>query len=944
MRKLQHNRLAVAIAVATLPVLLPTLASAQNTPPANVEEIVVSGFRQSQQAALDLKKSENGFVDAIVASDIAEFPDNNLAEALQRISGVSIMRSGGEGRQITVRGLGPTFATVRINGMDTISTAGGTDAVGGNNRGRGFDFNTFSSDLFSNLKVYKSNAAERPEGSLGATVEMNSAHPFDYRGFVMTASGSMGYNDLSEENSPGASLLVSNKFLDGKFGALFSVSYSERDVRDEGASTVRWSNAVSNRFRTVKGLTVGAGGTAGYTTAPSAPNDFDRVNGWCLDTDANPATACVLQDANRPFAPRIPRYDSYVHAMERTGANLSLQFAPSASTEITYDGFFATFDATRQEIFMEASLNPGVNVTGGVVNDYALVGKTMPYASLSGVRLLSENRFDEMSTDFSQHTLSLEQDIGDRLRITALLGQSESDYQNPIQNTLLMQATSNFTYDFRNYENPVFTFGDTAYTAATWAINSVRQRPQSTLNENNVATLGFEYDLNEIFTLKAGAESREFEFSTDQFALSAGEGANGVNLAAKPTYIVNYDSGLGDGRPWLIPNRELIMADYGLFNAAMVPTYASQYEVTEETTGYYAQVDFSFELGTVPVRGDIGLRRFSTDQSSSGWLNGTLASRSYVTVDHDYSDTLPSLNVTAELVENVLVKAAYSEAISRAGLGSIVPAVAVNVAGTNRTITGANPLLEPTQAESYDLGVEWYFAPESLLGITFFRKEFSNYVQTVRSTVIYSDTGLPPEAAVAACAAAGRPTTECNATNDWAFSAPANGPGGTLKGYEIAYQQPFTFLPEIFNRFGFIGSFADISSDLDYLSPTSDLARGILVIAATKPLVNLSDRTSSATLYYEDEKLSARVSMAKRSGYLTTPIGRDNNIEEGTNATTNVDASIAYTFDEHFKIKLDMLNLTDEPDDQWVGSESEQRLSYYHNTGRQYDLSVQYKF
>ena len=185
MKNFRHGSLAAAVALATLPL---QVFAQNNQAGARVEEIVVAGFRQSQRAALDVKKNENGFVDSIVASDIAEFPDNNLAEALQRISGVAIQRSGGEGRQITVRGLGPTFATVRLNGMEAISTTGGTDAVGGNNRGRGFDFNTFSSDLFNNLKVYKSNAAERAEGSLGATVEMNSAHPFDYKGFVFSAS------------------------------------------------------------------------------------------------------------------------------------------------------------------------------------------------------------------------------------------------------------------------------------------------------------------------------------------------------------------------------------------------------------------------------------------------------------------------------------------------------------------------------------------------------------------------------------------------------------------------------------------------------------------------------------------------------------------------------------------------------------------------------------
>ena len=256
MRMFKINPLVLAMAACTLPMS----AYAQDAKDADtgaVEEVIVTGsFRDSLANAMNIKKNQNGFVDAIVASDIAEFPDNNLAESLQRVPGVAISRSGGEGRQITVRGLGPGFTTVRLNGMETISTTGGTDAVGGNNRGRGFDFNTFSSDLFSSLTVRKTNSAEVQEGSLGATVDLKAAQPFDYDDFVLTASGSLGYNDLSEESDPGAAFLVSNIFADGKFGALFSLSYSERSVQDEGSSTVRWSNASAQSFGKYKGAAI----------------------------------------------------------------------------------------------------------------------------------------------------------------------------------------------------------------------------------------------------------------------------------------------------------------------------------------------------------------------------------------------------------------------------------------------------------------------------------------------------------------------------------------------------------------------------------------------------------------------------------------------------------------------------------------------------------------
>src|SRR5690606_13523688 len=155
---------------------------------------------------------------SINAQDIADFPDNNLAESLQRIPGVAITRSGGEGRNISVRGLGPDYTRVRVNGMESISTTGGTDATGGTNRGRGFDFNTFSSDLFSSMTVNKTAMEEIEEDTLGATVDLNSAKPFNYVGFVFSATAKPGYNDLSEETDPSAAFLVSNIFADGKIG------------------------------------------------------------------------------------------------------------------------------------------------------------------------------------------------------------------------------------------------------------------------------------------------------------------------------------------------------------------------------------------------------------------------------------------------------------------------------------------------------------------------------------------------------------------------------------------------------------------------------------------------------------------------------------------------------------------------------------------------------
>ena len=162
--------------------------------------VVVTGFRESLAAAIEAKREENAIVDVITAEDIADFPDLNLAESLQRVPGVQIDRDGGEGRTINVRGLSSDFVRVRLNGLEALATTGGRD--GRQNRNRAFDFNVFASELFNSIKVSKSQSAETEEGSLGATVDLTTARPFDYDGFTFAGGAQVSYNDLAGNTDP----------------------------------------------------------------------------------------------------------------------------------------------------------------------------------------------------------------------------------------------------------------------------------------------------------------------------------------------------------------------------------------------------------------------------------------------------------------------------------------------------------------------------------------------------------------------------------------------------------------------------------------------------------------------------------------------------------------------------------------------------------------------
>ncbi len=214
----------------------PAPSGAAPAAPAADSVVVVTGFRASLNSALNTKRSSDGIIDVIKAEDIAKFPDANLAESLQRVPGVSLTRGdGGEGKQITVRGLNAGFTRVRINGIEGVTATGASDINGSTNRGRGFDFSVFASELFNSLEVRKTSEASVEEGSLGATVDLRTARPFDFKGRTFSLGAQEMHNSLSEKYSPRVTALLSDRWKTpyGQFGALISAAYSKRTVQEE---------------------------------------------------------------------------------------------------------------------------------------------------------------------------------------------------------------------------------------------------------------------------------------------------------------------------------------------------------------------------------------------------------------------------------------------------------------------------------------------------------------------------------------------------------------------------------------------------------------------------------------------------------------------------------------------------------------------------------------
>lgn len=948
-------------------------ASAATSAPATVIE--VTGLRASLESALRAKREDGGIVDVIKAEDIAKFPDTNLAESLQRVPGVVIDRDAGEGRNITVRGLGNDFTRVRINGVEALTTTGGTDSSGGNNRSRGFDFNVFASELFTSITVRKSASADVDEGSLGATVDLQASRPFDFKDFTATVSLKGRYNDLSGETGPRAAFLIANTFADRKVGVLLSGAYAKRNILEEGFSTVRWDNgASSGGFCAPQGVASNPSNSTATTCGPAAQG----VNRLPASPGATEAYNLASNAGN--FHPRLPRYGRLTHEQERLGLTGSFQLRPSDSTLLTLDLLYAKLDATRQEDFLQAmsfSRNAG---QGGkpqvsVIDTAYDANGALLHGSYNGVDIRSESRFDQLSTTFTQPTLTLEQNIGEALKLTARLGQAKSKFRNPLQTTTTLEAlnVNGYAIDFRGNDRlpaitypidvtqpgaltlvpvPQVTSGTQPATVPNTTTSEIRIRPQGTDNQTDLARVELEWDLAPgALTLKGGVDYKKFSFDTFEFrrvnqndTLFAPPA--GTSMASLTTLLTGFGKGMnlpaGTPTSWVIPNLQAIAEAYDIYCNCLKSGPAggpgdftlssttngnargNNRSVTETDTGGYLMADFNTRVGGLRLRGNAGVRYVETKQAATGYL--ATGGGTEVTVEQTYTDVLPAINLAADLTRDLVLRASAAKVMSRPQLGFMNPGGTISTTGTLSINTG-NPLLKPFRAKTFDLGLEWYHGANAFIGLGLFQKNINTYIQSLRTNVPFRETGLPLS------------LLPSNFTGDEVFqvTTPVNTDGGKLTGFEINVQQPFSFLPGALRNTGVLLNYTEVKSKIQYLiSPTN-------ATTITDDLLNLSPRSWNATLYYDDGTLSARLSGSQRSSFLTRVPGQNNNDVEGKNKSFNVDLSISYKINKQLEVTFEGLNLTNEASDQFI---SRQRNSsvVYHVTGREYLLGVRYKF
>lgn len=918
-----------------------------------VDEIVVTGFRGSLRAAIDVKRRENSIVDSISAEDIADFPDLNLAESLQRVPGVQIDRDGGEGRSINVRGLSSDFVRVRLNGLEALATTGGRDQ-GRANRNRGFDFNVFASELFNSITVRKSQEAAVNEGSLGATVDLQTARPFDYDGFTFAAGSQVTYNDLSENTGPRATALISNRWLDGRLGALLSVAYSQRLTFEDGSSSVGFRVPADDGCvpTTVAGV---------ITSYVNSTRCYQSV-GTITTADGRTLTGLAAQEAaHRAAHPRIPRYGRISYDRERLGVTGSIQFDVSDRTRLTLDSLYAKLDQTRNEEFLEIispAREAGVQgframdlVTGRVDNNNTLIA-----ATFNDVDARTEQRIDVLSTEFTQNALTLTHEFSDTLRFRGLIGSSEAIGSNPQQTTVSFDRydVDGYSYDYSGNVNvPAFNYGFDVSNPANWALSPsstlgdasiIRLRPNRTENTYDTIEAEFTYDFNDSLTFRFGASQKEFGFAVaeNRKAVEAVPATALALLAARGVTIDQYSttvSSLNRGSltlpgntpaTWVIPDIARLDAligfscncvnDFGDFR--VTPFAGETRAVTETSNGFFIQADFNTDLWNMPVRGNLGVRYVETEVNSTGLL-GTRT----LNLTNTYEDTLPALNVSIEPVEDLIVRFAAAKVMARPALNQLTPGGTVAQGVADVTLTVGNPFLDPIRATNYDLSIEWYPYDEALFSFALFHKSIDSFVQTVRERLPFSETGFPNDILPAGVAP----------TSDVIFTSSRNTPGGDLDGFEITLQTPFTFLPEAFEGLGGLFNYTQVESEVEYIvSPT-------LGTTTRQPIVGQSPSSWSATLYYERGPFEARVSATYRDEFLIRVPGANSNDVEGKAESTNVDMSMSYDLGDNLTFTFEGINLTDQYDERWINSQRQNNLNYEH-TGREFVVGVRYRY
>lgn len=984
---LKKTQLATSLSLLLGVTTLPTLA-AEAEKPDNLEVIQVTGFKGSIKESTQLKRYSAGVVDAISSEDIGKFPDTNLAESLQRITGVSIDRSNGEGSKVTVRGFGPDYNMVTLNGRTM--PAASIPAGGGTPNSRSYDFANLASESVSAVEVYKTGKASIASGGIGATININTARPLDNPGVVANVGVKAQHdttNRVGDDITPELSGIFSWTDEDAVFGASLTASVQERDSSSTGAFVNEWR-------------------TTEYDgTIPQSADDIIVENA--------PAMGQYYS------MPSDLRYTIADRERTRTNAQLTLQYSP-------VDDFTATVDYTysKQDIYesrAEQSIWMDNYKTHLVFDDNEV--KTPIYYSeergdLStrdlGLALQEQNQVNENKSI----GLNLEYHVNDYLSFmfdahsSEATSKPDAEYGSWVNAGLGANVVAGQSVDFsRDLPSMVIDFDDCSRDNLNCSGALEQSDVGTSILDSNFASQESTVDefrlhgkyLLETGSVDFGIESRSMESQSLQSLTRNTMGNWGIENPGElpegyldPTnFLAEFDDyntsdSFNQGFTGSASEVGYWAAEQYGFNFAADGAYATNRTIKEDITAAFVQYNHNGEIGDMPFNLSVGARYETTDITSTAnidlpdavaWEGNNDFNVRYGTnkqdysLSSDYNHFLPSIDFDINVIDEVTLRASYSTTIARPTYDNLSSAATVGVptgpalipGTTNAPASTGNPSLVPLESDNIDLSAEWYYSDVSYVSVGYYNKTVDNFIGLSPITENYYDlrdasAGPRAEAARAELAAQGLALTDANlfqmvaaTENNVAFDSmsyeefeaaydilpnsddplmeftaqvPTNNKDAVIDGYEIALQHFFGD-----SGFGIQANYTIVNGDIDF-----DIAADPTTTQFA--LVGLSD-TANFIAMYENDKFQARIAYNWRDKFLNNA-ARYVNEPSFTEEYYQIDFNVAYNYSEQMSFFVEGINITEQNLRQHGRYEAQ--LWNLEQNGARYNIGMRYNF
>ena len=960
-------------------------ASAAAVDKSDVQTVTVTGIRASLESSLALKRDAHGVVDGITAEDVGKFPDTNLAEAMQRITGVSIDRSAGEGSTVTVRGFGKDYNMVLLNGRQLPTS---TIMATGASTSRAFDFANLASESISSLEVWKTSKASQPAGGIGATINIKTARPLEQHGRVASfgvkadydqANDRLPADDQSSKLTPEISGIYSDTFADHTFGVSVTGSYQ---VHDGG-----YNQASTSGYHTF----AGSDNTWGTIPQPGAAGSENITN--------RPCQTCLYQ------VPQSIDYSVNGIKRERTNGQLTLQWAPSQTLTSTLDYTYSQQVVKTKASDISSWFNFGPSIsswTSGPVSGPLLYAETYGPGNLADIAM--GGNWSAVKTTLRSLGLNLVWKPTSTLRFEAdgHSSNSTSGSDSPYgTNADLGTATfdrGTTTVDF-SHPFPIMSIVGEPSAAANLVTGSSFRNSYMKSDIKQLQLKG-SWDVAETQSVDFGLNITNVKNRTAYGNVDQGTWGGATSAADypdsvwHPTTLSKYFSRIGgSGSPavfqdWFtfnFPQVDSIAASVGDPTHYVAPSvFTTDIRTEEKTTSLFGQYNWDGELWRLPMNLTAGLRYEKTDVTSSGLVqvpiagDGLLwssnnelypqygASNSFTTLKGSYHYLLPAIDYDVNLTRDVKARLSYGDTIARPTYDQIQGGETLNspVRANGGTGQAGNPGLKPLRSHNLDASLEYYFGKASYASVGFFHKNVSNFIGT--SIVNGTPFNIPNpvggkywNAALPSCPTAdvtcirnyifahynGQPgvtqtgtDSQGNATGNivgqpgdpvtnFAITEPVNAHNASLHGFEFNVQSALGN-----TGFGASANYTLVISGLKYDNDS---------VGQQFALPGLSN-TANLVAFYENDKVNARIAYNWRGQFLQSTSDGQGYNPVYVEPYHQIDATLGFNWDSHLSFTLDALNLNDAI----IRSHSrtKEAVEAVVQTGRRYLAGLRYKF